>query len=399
MRYCFIGVCVSPISPIHSEEIARGLIMKRILCFLALSLTFSSCHQASPLIESEHQLSDQSSKESSSFMLMALPDTQYYSAFHPQHFEKQTSWLAQYAAKLDVKLTMHLGDVVDAVIMPYQWNRADKAMQTLEKAKVPYSILAGNHDVFHVLYRDDNRNPWFEEYLKRFTPERAAQNSTFIERDPSGWNEFHIIEGAGEKYLVFALDWKTSLKSLGWVKQVLKRYPQLPAIVTTHDLVGYNRSGQAHLSDHGEFLWENLIKDEDQIFLTLNGHDYTKKLDGAYIQRENSSGKKVHMVLIDYQNGYQGGQGYMRALEFDIARNRIEMTTFSPSIAAGMGLQPGKPNPVELTSPGSKFFVEIPFKKRFASFAPNFKERKTPRPVSWSDQLRTILKTDESDHQ
>lgn len=371
---------------------ARGSIMKRILCFLVLSLTFSSCHQASPSIESEHQLSGQSSKESSSFMLMALPDTQYYSAFHPQHFEKQTSWLAQHATKLDVKLTMHLGDVVDAVIIPCQWNRADKAMKTLEEAKVPYSILAGNHDIFHLLYRDDSRNPKFEEYLKRFTPERAAQNSTFIERDPSGWNEYHIIEGAGEKYLVFALDWKTSLKSLDWVKQILRRYPNLPAIVTTHDLVGYTMSGQSQLSKNGQFLWDNLIKDEDQIFLTLNGHDYTKKLDGAYIQRENNFGNKVHMVLIDYQNGYQGGQGYMRALEFDIARNRIEMTTFSPSIAAGMGLQPGKSNPVELTAPGSKFFVEIPFKKRFAKFAPNFKEKHTPRSITWSDQLRTILK-------
>lgn len=59
----------------------------------------------------------------------------------------QTKWIADNAAALRIPFTIHLGDVVDQQGKPLQWQVADSAMKVLESAKIPYSILAGNHDV------------------------------------------------------------------------------------------------------------------------------------------------------------------------------------------------------------------------------------------------------------
>lgn len=318
----------------------------------------------------------------SSFMLVALPDTQYYSAFWPQHFMNQTTWLANHAKTLNVKLTTHLGDIVDASVMPYQWERAERAIRVLEQAQVPYSILAGNHDILVNMANDRSRVPGGEAYLRHFTPQRAAKNSTFGGRDPTGWNEYHTFKAAGQEFLVLALDWRASAQTLEWAKGVMREHPHAPTILTTHDLVGYRR-GTLGLTRNGEYLWNNLIADSDQIFLTLNGHDFNHEVRGARLSRQNKVGHQVDLMLIDYQNGAQGGQGYMRAIEFDLARNRMEMLTFSPSLSGSAA---------EFTADHSRFALEIDFKKRFAAFAPDFPVLEKPRPVTLAQQLRQTLR-------
>ncbi|MGE8690755.1 MAG: hypothetical protein ACN6PJ_26660, partial [Achromobacter sp.] len=96
----------------------------------------------------------------SRFALAVLPDTQFYSRYATQAensqysrkfgsepFMAQTYWIAANAAALNIPFVTHLGDVVDQASKPDQWKVADQAMRVLETAKVPYSILAGNHDV------------------------------------------------------------------------------------------------------------------------------------------------------------------------------------------------------------------------------------------------------------
>ncbi|MFC6592138.1 metallophosphoesterase [Deinococcus lacus] len=359
---------------------------------LAGAATLAACSTANLPQASSNTLTAQSqgSEPESSFLVMALPDTQYYSAFWPQHFMNQTTWLAQHAGRLNVKLTTHLGDIVDSPVMFYQWDRADRAMNVLEQAGVPYSVLAGNHDIILSAADDTRRVKGGEEYLKRFTPARAAKNSTFGGRDATGWNEYHTFTAAGQEFVVLALNWRVSAQTIEWAKGVMRAHPTAPVILTTHDLVGYT-GGQLGLSKNGEYLWKNLIEGSDQIFLTLNGHDYNDQFRGAHVSRVNAAGHRVDMALIDYQNGYQGGQGYLRALEFDLARNRIEMMTFSPSIAAGTGLEPNRLNSPELLDSHSHYFLDINFAERFAQFAPDFPRPAQPRPASLTDEVRATL--------
>jgi hypothetical protein len=95
----------------------------------------------------------------SSFALAVLPDTQFYSRYATTDenlqfqrkygstpFLAQTKWITQNAAALRIPFTIHLGDVVDQQGKPLQWQIADEAMQVMEAARAPYSILAGNHE-------------------------------------------------------------------------------------------------------------------------------------------------------------------------------------------------------------------------------------------------------------
>ena len=99
-------------------------------------------------------------KNISSFAVAVLPDTQFYSRYATdaenqqfmrkygsEPYKAQTQWVADQAKALDIPFLIHLGDVVDQQGKPDQWTVASKAMKILEDAKVPYSILAGNHDV------------------------------------------------------------------------------------------------------------------------------------------------------------------------------------------------------------------------------------------------------------
>ncbi|MDO4263964.1 MAG: metallophosphoesterase [Deinococcus sp.] len=361
----------------------------RRAAWVLMGAALTACGAASPRTATRAQSG--AAEAESSFMLMALPDTQYYSAYWPEHFQQQTGWLARHAAGLNVKLTAHLGDIVDMPLMPYQWDRADQAMRQLENAGVPYSVLPGNHDILLSVADDRHRVPGGEEYLRRFSPQRAAKNSTFGGRDATGWNEYHTFRAAGQEFLVLALNWRASAATLDWARRVMREHPSSPTILTTHDLVGYT-GGELGLTRNGEYLWKNLIAGSDQIFLTLNGHDFSDQVRGARVGRLNAAGHLVDMVLTDYQNGYQGGQGYLRGIEFDLARGRIEMLTFSPSLAAGLGHEPGKPNPVELTEDHSRFFLNVNFRERFAAFAPDFPSFAAPREVSLADRVRQILR-------
>ncbi|REM68682.1 modulator protein, partial [Mycobacterium tuberculosis] len=87
----------------------------------------------------------------------------------------------------NIPFTIHLGDVVDQVGKPDQWKVADAAMKILEDAKLPYSVLAGNHDVLNdvdfsvdpVGGTDANRTPANEPYIQWFGTERAKKQATF----------------------------------------------------------------------------------------------------------------------------------------------------------------------------------------------------------------------------
>lgn len=66
-----------------------------------------------------------------------LPYTQYYSESYPEHFDAQTKWLADNAAKRKIGDATHTGDIVDNGDDKAQWENASKSLKTLEEVKFP----------------------------------------------------------------------------------------------------------------------------------------------------------------------------------------------------------------------------------------------------------------------
>lgn len=326
----------------------------------------------------------------SAFALAVMPDTQFYSRyatsgessqygrrFGSEPFAAQTRWIAANSAALNIPFTIHLGDVVDQVGKPEQWKVADSAMQVLEVAKRPYSVLAGNHDVLSdVDYTvdptrgtDATRTLANEPYLQWFSTTRAKRQSTFGGRDASGFHEYHVFEAQGQKFMVLSLSWRISDAGIAWARQVIAQNPTLPVILANHQLLNIASDGITPLeTDYGKMLWEKLIRDNDQIFMTLNGHHH----GAARLTKTNDFGRKVEEMVVDYQMAYQGGNGLMRLYEFDLTGKQIKVLSFSPWV-------PQKPadtltafDQAVLTAANESFTIDMDFAQRFSGFNKTF---------------------------
>ncbi|HAP26504.1 MAG TPA: modulator protein [Achromobacter sp.] len=346
----------------------------------------------------------------SSFAVAVLPDTQFYSRYATdaenqqfmrkygsEPFKAQTQWVADHSKTLGIPFLIHLGDVVDQQSKPDQWKVADAAMAILEDAKVPYSILAGNHDV--ILDRDyvdassqgsatdAQRNLANEPYLKTFSADRAKNQATFGGRDPSGFHEYHVFEAEGQKFMVLSLSWRISDDALTWANQVIRTNPTLPVILVNHQLLNIDKDGVTPLEvPYGLMLWDKLIRDNDQIFMTLNGHYH----GAAHLTKTNAFGNAVEEMVVDYQMAYQGGNGLMRLYEFDLSNNEIRVLSFSPWV-------PQKPkntlntfDQAILAGANEQFTIKMDFAKRFGGFNKEFKAA-TPSHTALIDQARALI--------
>lgn len=328
----------------------------------------------------------------SRFALAVLPDTQFYSRyatpdensqysrkFGSEPFMAQTYWIAEHARELGISFVAHLGDVVDQVRKPDQWKVADQAMRVLETGKVPYSILAGNHDVLsdrgyvdassQASGTDAQRDLAEEPYLQWFGPTRAKWQSTFGARDSSGFHEYHIFEAEGQQFMVLSLSWRISDAGIEWARQVIAKHPTVPVILVNHQLLNIDRDGVSPLeTSYGLMLWEKLIRDNDQIFLTLNGHHH----GAAHLTKVNDFGHNVELMVVDYQMAYQGGNGLMRLYEFDLTNNLIDILSFSPWVVQKPTDTLTRFDQAVLTSNNERLTIQMNFAERFSGFNKSF---------------------------
>ena len=323
--------------------------------------------------------------------LPLLPDTQFYSRYDTPEtgrqlsarygsnpFAEQARWIGEHREELAVPMAIHLGDVVDQAGVDQEWVSAGESLAPFYAADMPFSILAGNHDVA-TPYReysptdlagsDAGRDLTAEPYLAFMTDERRTDRATFRGTDDTGFAEYHVFEAEGQQFLQLALSWWSSPDTLAWAEQVIAEHPTMPVILSTHQNLDIEDDGVTpERTAYGEYLWENLIAGNDQIFLVLSGHHH-----GATSQvRTNDAGNDVLHVLSDYQMSYQGGNGYMSLLELDLTDNAIDLATFSPWV-------PAKPRPTlnsfdipVLDAPNQEWSVPMDFTERFAGFNPGF---------------------------
>ena len=334
----------------------------------------------------------------SRFTLAVVPDTQFYSRysadqFIPRYgkdpFQVQTEWLAENRDALNIPFATHLGDVVDQVGQTREWEAADAAMQTLDDVELPYSILPGNHDV---LNSDDNLDDTGydlakEPFLDWFGPDRAEGVSTYEGSDPTGLSQYHVFEAEGQQYLVLALTWRASDATIAWADAVIKSHPTLPVILTTHQVIDIEADGVTPKeTDYGLELWEKLIRSNDQIFLTLNGHFHGQSM----LTKTNDFGHPVSEVVIDLQMAYEGGNGYLGLFEFDLTNGGISVQTASPWVTWKPQETLTSYDQAFLEAPNQQFAIDIDFAERFAEFAPDFAAGEPTR-SSLSAKAREIL--------
>ena len=301
------------------------------------------------------------------FKLAVLPDTQKYSENSPERYYAQTEWIRDNWEEEKIPFTIHLGDIVENHDARDEWVYASQAMSYLEESNdTPYSILCGNHDLKVRSSTDTDRNPNEEHFVEFFPESRQWSVPTCRGIDATGFNSYHIFTAPnGQEFLVLAIDWRPSDQTLNWAQSVLDEHPDLPAILSTHQLLNIAGDNESPLvTDLGIRLWVDFINKNDQIFLTLNGHHH----GASSLVAKNAYGRDVLMVVVDYQSMFWGGNGLMRTVGFDYTNKQLVMRSFSPWVMNIPEDERGPHDQLNLMDGVNHFEFPMNFAERFTHF-------------------------------
>ncbi|WP_051287528.1 S-layer homology domain-containing protein [Paenibacillus taiwanensis] len=260
------------------------------------------------------------------FTLVWMSDTQYYAESYPHIYKSEVDWIAANKDKKNIRYVFHTGDVVDEMDKVEQWERADTYMKVLEQAQVPYGVLAGNHDVNH---KDEN----YTDFSKYFGEKRFKDKPFYGESYKDNRGHYDLISVDGIDFIMVYMGWGIYEEEIKWMNEVLAQYPDRQAILNFHEylLVSGERGPIANK------IYDQVVKKNANVIGVLSGHyhDAETKIDAIDDNGDGKPDRKVYQMLADYQGGPEGGEGYMRLLEFKASPDgkrieRIDMKTYSP---------------------------------------------------------------------
>jgi hypothetical protein len=87
-----------------------------------------------------------------------------------------------------------------------------------------------------------------------------------------------------------------------------------------------NPGTQASFGTQGQVIYDAL-KDRSNLFLMLAGH-----APGEGLRTDVFAGNTIYTLLADYQSRTNGGNGWLRILEFSPGSNQIRVKTYSPTL-------------------------------------------------------------------
>ena len=276
--------------------------------------------------------------------------------------------------RLNVRMVLCVGDVVEQndrigngfsgdLTSVRQWQGMADAFDVLD-GRVPYLVATGNHDYTYT--RSGARRTHLNEYFPiGRNPLNAAAICQFgldSDENPAVENcAFELKAPDGKDYLFLNMEFAPRDTVMKWAQQVagLEEYADHRIVLMTHaylDAKDQRLSGPCKVTSYeplvrngrivkikglplpdasnGEELWQKLVRPASNIELVVCGH-----ISGSGFRTDrNSAGKDVHQMLFDAQSmggGYEGngGDGWIRILEFMPDGVTVKATTFSPLFA------------------------------------------------------------------
>jgi len=295
------------------ENIARGEIGEIVIsgmdaAYIGKTTSIKIVTDGGDLLETSVKViidgtSDGIQSQPTNFAIIVLPDTQYYSESYPAIFDNQTRWIVEEAENMNISFVSQEGDIVNNFSLLDEWVNANHSMSQLD-GTVPWAVLPGNHDGLAV--------------------GTTYQNLFNYEKYFGDVNSYTLFHGGRDDYLAINLQYNPNTSVLAWANSTIAAYSDRRVIVTTHDYLGVTGSR----SSIGERIWRSFIAPHaDQIFLVLCGHNH-----GEAYRSDVVKGHTVYQVLADYQNIANGGNGWLRILEFHPAEDKIYVETYSPCL-------------------------------------------------------------------
>jgi hypothetical protein len=177
-------------------------------------------------------------------------------------------------------------------------------------------------------------------------------------------NTAHKFEANGQKIMVVTIDISAGDDVVAWANDVITQNPDHRVILDTHaylydggerfnnapdpehpgqtfdqsrdDLLRVGVQGEAvyngaaYGGQDAETLWNTLVKLHRNVSLFLSGHQFEDFDQFKYHLENGDNGNRVYELLVDPQNMANGGNGWIRLLEFDPDGTTIHVKTYSP---------------------------------------------------------------------
>jgi predicted phosphodiesterase len=284
-----------------------------------------------------------------SFTIVVMPDTQHYSERYPEQYLAQTEWIAENRKDRKIACVLHLGDVTNHNSQP-EWENAVKAMNQLDE-KVPYFMVPGNHDYSENGTCKDRSTGLTASFPVDKYKDLPTFGGTYDKEPDRLENSYHLFSAGGRKFLSICLEFGPRKDVLRWANEVATKHKDRAAILTTHAYMyfddtrydwkkfGPKQSWNPHdypvakataddVSD-GEELWYGLVSQHENFILTLNGHVLGDGLGRTLTSTPMN--REVHQVLVNFQMRPQGGDGWLRLLEFKSDGKTVDVYDYSPT--------------------------------------------------------------------
>jgi hypothetical protein len=300
-----------------------------------------------------------------SWTVIMLPDPQSYQKFERNQplFELMTAWISENIDRLNIKLVMCTGDLVEQneMINPdgkaanqpskAQWESVAKAFSRLD-GKVPYMLAAGNHDYGYsnISIRRSNYNAYFPVDKNFLTQKGIREVALNADNIPSLENAvYEFSSPQGRKFILLTLEFAPRDTVLNWAKKVVaqQKYSNHTAIVLTHSYLN-SKNQQIEKENYpvtdgnyGAAIWQKLVQPSSNIQLVFSGHIGVPNDARGHVGfrvDKNAAGKKVNQMAFNAQamgGGWygNGGDGWLRILEFLPDGKTVKVKTFSPFFA------------------------------------------------------------------
>lgn len=272
------------------------------------------------------------------FTLAWESDTQYYNEEFPQHQASIHDYLLEQQQDKNIQFLFHTGDVVDNWDQPEQWANANPEYQRLDEAGLPYSVLAGNHDVDHV--NDD-----FTEFSRHFGEHRYADNPWYMESFQDNRGHYDLFSAGGIDFINVAMGWAPGDDAIAWMNEVLAKHPERVAILNLHEFM-LTTGGLGPIPQR---ILDEVAATNPNVRMIMSGHyhDAFQRTDTFDDDGDGVAERTVTSMLFDYQGLPEGGLGYLRLLHFDNEGEKMMVRTYSPSLQDYNSEEPSLMGPEE----------------------------------------------------
>ncbi|HKQ38838.1 MAG TPA: metallophosphoesterase, partial [Verrucomicrobiae bacterium] len=267
------------------------------------------------------------------FRLVVLPDTRTYlgqtGGGTPGMLDAQTRWITSQADLQKIACVLHTGDITESNSAA-EWALAQAQLQL----PVPFAVVPGDHDgLSGPVAQTAGFNTTFPVAAARG---RSEFGGTFESNKLD--NAYYYFSAGGLDWMVLALEFIPRDAVLDWANRIVAANPQRKVIVLTHAWVTEDDSLPV-IPERGREnapaqVWEKLVRRHANIAFVFSGHT-----EGHGVGRRvdvGDYGNKVVQLAANFSGQLNGGNGYLRILEFDPAADRLRVQTYSPYLDASM---------------------------------------------------------------